>query len=79
MSTNPARMLGIDKGTLEIGKIADITIINPSIEYVVNGQEFESKSKNTPFNGMKLQGKAMYTIVGGQVIMEDGKIRGEIQ
>lgn len=74
MSTNPAKMLGIDKGTLQIGSIADITVIDSKYEYIVNAQEFESKGKNTPFNGMKLQGKAIYTIVNGKIIMENGKL-----
>jgi len=77
MSTNPAKMLGIDKGTLQIGKAADITIIDPNVEYVVDVQEFESKGKNSPFHGRKLIGKALYTIVDGRLIMEDG-ILGEI-
>lgn len=74
MSTNPAKMLGIDKGTLQIGSIADITIIDSEYEYIVNAQEFESKGKNTPFNGRKLQGRAVYTIVKGSIIMENGKL-----
>lgn len=78
MSTSPAKMLGIDKGTLQIGSVADITIIDSECEYIVNSQEFESRGKNTPFNGMKLQGKAIYTIVNGKIIMENGKL-GDIK
>lgn len=77
MSTNPAKILGIDKGTLEVGKTADITIIDPNVKYTVDANKFESKGKNTPFHGRELQGRPLYTIVDGKIIMEDGKI-GEI-
>jgi len=72
MSTNPARVLGIDKGTLQEGKIADITIIDPNVQYKINASEFESKGKNTPFDGFEVKGKAVYTIVAGKIIMENG-------
>ncbi len=71
MSYNPAQILGIDKGSLEEGKVADITIIDPDAEFVVNKYEFESKGKNTPFDGYKLFGKVKYTIVDGQVVYSD--------
>ncbi len=73
MSTNPARLLGIDKGTLRIGKIADITIIDPNEEYEVNVNDFESKSKNSPFHGVKVKGKVKYTIVGGEIVFKNGE------
>lgn len=72
MSTNPAKVLGIDKGTLQEGKIADITIIDPEADYKINASEFESKGRNTPFEGFEVRGKALYTIVSGKIIMEDG-------
>jgi len=72
MSTNPARVLGIDKGTLQEGKIADITIIDPNVQYKINASEFESKGKNTPFDGFEVKGNAVYTIVAGKIIMENG-------
>lgn len=74
MSTNPAKVLGIDKGTLQKGKIADITIINPDIKYKIDINTFESKSRNTPFNGYEVKGKAIYTIVSGNIIMSNGKL-----
>lgn len=74
MSTNPAKLLGLDKGSLQEGYVADITIIDPNLEYVVNVEEFESKGKNSPFHGVKLQGKALYTIVDGKLIMENGRL-----
>ena len=71
MSYNPAKILGIDKGSLEEGKVADITIINPDEKFTVNKHEFESKGKNTPFDGYKLFGKVKYTIVDGQIVYSE--------
>jgi dihydroorotase len=74
MSYNPAKMLGIDKGILEEGKIADITIINPTEEYIINTNEFHSKSNNSPFHNRKVRGKIKWTIVNGKVRYEDKEI-----
>lgn len=71
MSYNPARVLGIDKGTLEVGKTADVTIINPEEEWVINPDDFVSKGKNTPFGGQKVSGKVKYTILNGKVVYHD--------
>ena len=71
MSYNPAKILGIDKGDISEGKVADITIINPSEEYVIDVNTFESKGRNTPFNGWKVRGKVKYTIVAGDVVYMD--------
>lgn len=71
MSYNPAKILGIDKGSLEEGKVADITIINPDEKFTVNKHEFESKGKNTPFDGYELYGKVKYTIVDGQIVYSE--------
>ncbi|MEN6556923.1 MAG: dihydroorotase [Thermoguttaceae bacterium] len=67
MSCNPARILGVDKGTLRVGAEADVTIIDPDVRWKVNPAEFHSKSINTPFGGWELFGRAAATIVGGQV------------
>lgn len=68
MSYNPAKVLGIDKGTLNVGAIADITIIDPEKEYTVNTEDFVSKGKNTPFNGYKAKGMVVRTIVSGKTV-----------
>lgn len=67
MSLNPARILGIDRGTLQIGATADVTIIDPKVRWTVDPSEFSSKSANTPFTGMELTGRAEMVIVGGRV------------
>ncbi len=67
LSTNPARILGIDRGTLQVGAEADVTIIDPVAQWCVQAEQFRSKSQNTPINGSLLTGKVMYTLVDGQV------------
>jgi len=69
MSTNPARILGLkDKGSLAVGKDADITILNLHKEIVVDIFKFASKSRNNPFHGWKLKGAPVMTIVAGKVV-----------
>jgi dihydroorotase len=67
MSTLPARILGVDRGTLRPGAVADITLIDPSLEWTVDVRSFQSKSVNSPFNGWNLRGRAVATIVAGRV------------
>ena len=74
MSLNPARILGLKKGTLSIGADADITIVDLNREFTVDTSKFNSKSCNSPFNGWKLKGKALYTIVGGRIAANDGAV-----
>lgn len=75
MSTNPARLIHLDKGSLEVGKTADISIFDPEAEVVVCAADFASKGHNTPFDGWKVQGKVCYTIVDGQIRMAEGVIQ----
>jgi dihydroorotase len=67
MTINPARILGIPKGTLTIGADADVTIIDPKARWTVDPGEFRSKSTNTPFGGWELTGRAEVVIVGGRI------------
>ena len=68
MSYNPAKVLGSDRGTLDEGAVADITIINPNKEYTIDVNTFASKGKNTPFDGYKVSGEVEYTILGGNIV-----------
>jgi len=67
MTINPARILGINKGTLSVGADADITVIDPDTRWTVDPERFRSKSINTPFAGWNLRGRADTVIVGGRV------------
>ena len=68
LSLNPARILGLDKGTLGVGRDADIVIISADKEWVVKKESIASKSKNSPFIGKKLKGLVEYTICNGEVV-----------
>jgi len=68
MSYNPAKVLGIDKGSLMDGKVADIVIIDTETEYTINKEDFLSKGKNTPFDGLKVKGMVLRTIVAGETV-----------
>lgn len=74
MSYNPAKILGIDKGDISVGKVADITITNPEKVFKIDKEKFYSKGKNTPFDGYEVKGSVEYTIVGGKIVFEKGKI-----
>lgn len=69
----PAKALKLDSGTLKEGAVADITIIDPDAKVTVKASDFKSKSKNSPFDGMELTGKAVATIVGGEIICACGE------
>ena len=68
MSTNPARIAGLDRGVIEVGKVADIAITDIDEKYVIDSSSFESMGKNTPFNGFEVYGKVIDTIVNGKVV-----------
>ena len=67
LTINPARVVGIDKGTLRVGADADVTIIDPNVTWTVDPRQFRSKSGNTPLTDRRLTGKAERVIVGGEV------------
>jgi dihydroorotase len=69
MTVNPAKVLGIDRGTLQTGRPADVTVIDPKAKWTIDKHAFKSKSRNTPFDGAKVTGRAVATIVGGEVKM----------
>jgi dihydroorotase len=67
-TVEPAKLLQIDAGTLAFGAKADVTLIDPELEWTVRAAEFKSASRNTPFDGWKLKGRAVRTIVGGETV-----------
>ena len=67
-TANPARLLGLKAGTLSLGAAADVTLIDPELDWTVAADAFETLSCNTPFDGWKLKGRAVRTIVGGKTV-----------
>src|SRR5881398_2936554 len=67
-TVEPARLLKLDAGTLSIGARADVTLIDPKLEWTVRVDQFESASRNSPFDGWNLKGRAVRTIVGGKTV-----------
>jgi dihydroorotase len=70
LTVNPARLLGLDRGTLSYGTAADVTLIDPDLEWTVDKNAFASRSRNTPFHGWQLKGRAVRTIVAGKTVWE---------
>lgn len=70
MSTNPARILGIPAGTLQIGQSADVVLFDPDLKWTVDVNRLHGKSKNTPFKGMTLKGKVLTTIFHGKKVFD---------
>jgi dihydroorotase len=68
LTLQPARILGLDKGRLKVGADADLTLIDLAREQTVDVNQFKSKSRNSPFQGWKLKGLAILTIVGGRIV-----------
>jgi len=69
MATGPARILGRDYG-LHTGQPADVTLIAPDLAFTIDVERFESLSRNCPFDGWEVKGRAVMTIVGGRVVYE---------
>jgi dihydroorotase len=67
LTINPARVLNIDRGTLRTGAVADVTVIDPHTEYIIDPTRFRSKSRNCPFAGWRVRGRAHTVLVSGQV------------
>jgi dihydroorotase len=68
LTVEPARLLGLDRGTLSVGAPADVTIIDPDLEWTVDKRTSFSRSCNTPFHGWELKGRAVRTIVAGETV-----------
>ncbi len=71
MSVHPARILGVEGGSLAAGATADVTVIDPDKKFVYTKDSIVSKSGNSPFIDREMQGKAVLTVVGGEIVFEE--------
>ncbi len=70
LTVNPARLLGLEAGSLSSGTAADVTLIDPELEWTIDAGGFQSASRNTPFDGWELKGRAVRTIVAGKTVWQ---------
>ena len=68
LTHQPCHLFNLDKGTLGIGKDADIVIFNPKTQYAIEPEKFKSRSKNSPYKGWKVRGKVLHTLVAGKTV-----------
>jgi len=76
MSSNPARLLGLDAGTLSIGAAADVTIFDADATWVVDRERMVSKGKNTPWHGKEMTGQVTHTVKAGRIVYAEGEVCG---
>ena len=74
MTSRPAQVLGLDCGTLRVGSDADIVVFDPEAEWTVDSRRFYSRGKHTPFEGKSLKGRVTATMVGGNLVYQDGEV-----
>ena len=70
LSAQPAAIIGVERGTLQAGAVADIALVDPQAEWTFSVAELHSKSKNTPFEGWAMKGAVIKTILAGKVVYE---------
>jgi dihydroorotase len=77
-TTGPARVLGLDKGTLKPGAEADVTVLDPDRAWDFDREQSASRARNTPFHGWRLRGKAVCTVVGGKVVWREDQLHANV-
>ena len=70
MSYNPASVLALEGGEIKVGGVADLAVVDLNESYEIDGNKFYSKGKNTPFNGYKVWGRVLKTLVDGKVVFD---------
>ncbi|APG26893.1 dihydroorotase [Syntrophotalea acetylenivorans] len=74
LTCGPAQALNLSRGSLTVGSIADVTVIDPECAWKLEAEELLSKSKNTPFDGWSLKGKATNTLVRGKIVYNSDEV-----
>jgi allantoinase len=79
LSENPAKIFGIypQKGVIQVGSDADVVIVDMEKEYVIEAEKLHSKEKHTPYDGLKVKGIPVLTLVRGEVVMDNGEVKGK--
>lgn len=75
MSTRPAQLLGVPGGSLTVGQPADVTLLDAELEWTIDAEQMRSKSRNTPFHGWRVRGRAVGTLVEGEWAFRDERVR----
>lgn len=75
LAVNPARLIGVERGSLRVGAVADVTIVDPDLAWVYDAATAQSKARNSPFWGRRLIGRATDCLVGGRIRLRDCRIR----
>ena len=70
LTFQPNQLFKLDKGSLGIGKAADITLFDEKMEYTIDPSQFRSRSKNSPYKGWKVRGKVLRTLVNGKTVFK---------
>lgn len=73
LTSGPARAFGLQAGTLARGAAADVAVLDPAAEWLVDPSRLHSKSRNTPWKGKRLAGRCVFTIVGGRIVHGEGR------
>ena len=74
LTIEPAKILSLPMGRLQPGARADVTVFDPATEVVIDASRFESKGRNTPFDGWRLKGQVVHVVVGGEIKLRDGQL-----
>ena len=74
LAVNPARLIGVERGSLRVGAVADVTVVDPDAVWVYDAATAQSKSRNSPFWGETMTGRASDCLVAGKVRLRDGRI-----
>ncbi len=77
LATKPADIFGLERGSIHVGDVADLVVVDMDQEYVIDSSKFHSKAKYSPFDGWKMKGRPVKTFVSGRLAFDSGEIVAE--